>query len=330
MWDDAAASDRAAFAVSGEVVKTRGQPPAMRSYHALSWLEYELLQLGRYREAWDAIGEIAPVVKASGPLTLLSDLSSMRARYVIETGRWEVMARERNFGNVNELFAIGVSAARSGNGPLAEMARQGLADRAQSEQEGDLRPAIVIMERELAAVIDLVAGRREQAVAILRAASQGELQLPPPLGLPEPIKPAPELLGEVLLEAGQPRDARESFEQALGRNANRSSSVLGLARAAAAMGEKETARQHYRALLDSYGSADADLAVLKEARAALEPPSSSKFRLAAGLSIALAALLIAATLVARGRKGRAFGGRQLESPSSRAGQHSRGRGARGR
>jgi tetratricopeptide (TPR) repeat protein len=356
MWNDAAASDRAAFAVSGEVVTTRGLPLSMRSYHALSWLEYELLQLGRYGEAWDTIGEIAPVVKDTGLLPLLSDLSSMRARYVIETGRWDVMARERNFGNVNELFAIGVSAARSGNATSAEMARQGLADRARSEQEGDLRPAIVIMERELAALIDLVAGRREQTAAILRAASQSELQLPPPLGLPEPIKPAPEMLGEVLLELGQPRDARAAFEQALRRNPNRSLSVLGLARAAAALGDQDTARQHYGALLANYGSADADLAVLKEARAALEPRSTSGFRLltVAGLSIALAALLIAAALTMRRRKARpAFadatdgsgrssrqgsaaneGGassrRPLEPRSSRAGQHPRGRKVRGR
>ena len=32
--------------------RRKGLPPAMRSYHALSWLQYELLQLGRYREAW--------------------------------------------------------------------------------------------------------------------------------------------------------------------------------------------------------------------------------------------------------------------------------------
>jgi tetratricopeptide (TPR) repeat protein len=331
MWNDAAASDRAAFAVSGEVVKTRGLPLTMRSYHALSWLEYELLQLGRYSEAWDTIGEIAPVVKDTGLLPLLSDLSSMRARYVIETGRWEVMARERNFGNVNELFAIGVSAARSGNATSAEMARQGLADRAQSEQEGDLRPAIIIMERELAALIDLVAGRREQAVAILRAASQSELQLPPPLGLPEPIKPAPEMLGEVLLELGQPRDARVAFEQALRRNPNRSLSVLGLARAAAALGETETARQQYRALLANYGSADADVAGLKEARSALEAASITGFRLpVVGMSLAFAAVVIAAALAARRRKVWAFGGRQLEPRSSRAGQHPRGRKARGR
>ena len=46
-WADAEASDRAAFAASEAWVERRGLAPAMRSYHALAWRQYELLQLGR-------------------------------------------------------------------------------------------------------------------------------------------------------------------------------------------------------------------------------------------------------------------------------------------
>ncbi len=266
MWHEAASSDRTAFAASNAWVTRKRLGPALRNYHALAWLQYELLQLGRYREAWETIGEIEPVVKATGQLTLLSDLSSMRARYVIETRSWDLLAAERNFGNADELFAIGVSAARTDHAPLAEMARQGLAVRARDEREGDLRPAIAIMEREVAALIELAAGRRDQAVEILQTAVQSELQLPPPFGLPEPVKPAPELLGEVLLEVGRPREANGAFEQALRRNANRSLSVLGAARASAASGQTSAAGRHYRALLANFTGADADLPEVKEAR----------------------------------------------------------------
>jgi tetratricopeptide (TPR) repeat protein len=268
MWHDAASSDRAAFTASSQWVTRKGLGSAMRNYHALSWLQYELLQLGRYREAWDTLGELEPTVKAGGSLELLSNLSSMRARFVIETGRWDSIAGGRTFGNVDELFALGASAARRGDAGLAGMARQGLAERAQSEREGDLRPAIAIMEREVAALIELTAGRRDEAVGILRAAARSESALPAPFGLPSPIKPAPELLGEVLLEAGRPREAIDAFNQALQRNAGRSSCVLGLARAAAALGQTATARQHYAQLLASYDRADADLPALKEVRAA--------------------------------------------------------------
>lgn len=274
MWREAAVSDQAAYAASDAWVKVRGLPLAVRSYHALSWLQYELLQLGRHREARDTLAQIEPVVKASGELRLVSELASMRARYVIDTGRWDLLARERNFGNVNELFAIGISATRTGNAPAADLARQALAERARSEQEGDMRPVIAIMERQIAALIDLRAGRRDQAVEILRAAAQAEQQLPPPLGLPKPVKPTPELLGEVLIEIGRPREAMASFQQALRRNVNRTLSVLGLARAARASGDMTTARAQYGALLRNYAGADAGLPELNEARAAINgaPP----------------------------------------------------------
>jgi tetratricopeptide (TPR) repeat protein len=309
----------------------------MRNFHALTWLEYELLQLGRYRDASQTLDEIAPVATADGPSAqgthgphqpLLSDLSSMRARFVIETRRWSVLGRERNFGNVDELLAIGMSAASTNNPELADMARQALAQRAQSEQEGDLRPAIAIMEREVAALIARAGGRGSEAIAILEAATRAELALPAPLGLPSPAKPAPELLGEMLLETGRAREAQQSFEQALGRNANRSLSVLGLARAAAALGDGTTARRHYEQLLANYGRADADVPELVEARTNLEQahaPSPTPTRRAITMvSIALAmSTLFAITVlwmrrkaVARRRIARKTDSRKTDSPSN--------------
>ena len=275
LWADAEASDRAAFAASEAWVARKGLPPAMRSYHALAWRQYELLQLGRYREAGALLDELAPVVKATGDLPLLSDLSSMRARQVVETARWSVMASERNFGNAVELCAIGISAARSGNASLAELARQGLASRATSPQEGDLRPAIAIMEREVAALIALAANRSAEAVGILQAATRDERRLPPPLGLPIPVVPAPEMLGEVLLQVGRPAEAVDAFSQALARNANRTRSVLGLARAAAALGQAQVARERYQQVLVNYAQADAGLAEVVEARAALSTTAAA-------------------------------------------------------
>jgi tetratricopeptide (TPR) repeat protein len=241
----------------------------MRNYHALAWLQYELLQLGRYWEASALIQDLKWVADANGPTTLLSDWSSMRGRFVIETRRWNDLAGADNFGNVDDLFAIGMSTARTGALDRAERVRQVLAQRATAEQEGDLRPAIAIMERELAALIALGAGRRDDAIAILQKAADDEIRLPAPLGLPQPVKPAPELLGEVLLEAGRAADAQKAFERALRRNANRSLSVVGLARASAAQGQAAAARKHYRQLLANFDRADGELTELKEARDAV-------------------------------------------------------------
>jgi len=282
LWHDAEASDLAAYEASVARARRRGLDAADRNYHALTWHQYELLQLGRYGEAKDSIGAVeaairevaasvgrGPALDDTGHQPLQSDRSSMRARYVIETRQWKLMANERNFGNVDELLAIGLSAARSNNLDLAEHARTALAERTRAEQEGDLRPAIAIMEREVAAQMAAARGGRTEAIAILEAAARDENALPAPLGLPTPAKPAPELLGEMLLEAGRPQDAREAFEHALRRHANRSLSVLGLARAATALGDVSAARRLYSELLARFDRADAELPELAEARNAI-------------------------------------------------------------
>jgi tetratricopeptide (TPR) repeat protein len=235
LWEEAAASDAAAYKASTAWVERTHRPQTLRNYHALAWLEYELLQLGRHREARATLDEIEPIVKSTGDLNLLSDLSSMRARFVVETASWTLLASADNFGNVNELFALGMSAARAGSAARAERARQLLAQKQHDEREGDLRPAIAIMERELAAVIAFAAGRRDEAIATMRGAADAERELPPPLGLPVPIKPAPELLGEMLVDAGRAGEAVEAFREALARYPNRAASVSGLARANASL-----------------------------------------------------------------------------------------------
>ena len=308
-WKEAAASDAAAFAASDRWVKRKSLPLAARSYHALSWLQYELLQLGRYREARAALDEIEPVVRSdSRQLGLLSDLSSMRARYVVETESWATMARQDTFGNADELFAIAMSAAHTGRGDVAERARQALGAKAQDPREGDLRPAIAIMEREVAAAIAFAGGRRDEALAIARAAADDEARLPAPLGLPEPIKPAPELLGELLIEAGRAADANPFFDAALRRNPKRSRSLAGRARAKAAAGDAVRARALYDELLVNLASADAGIPLLTEARGTTVTPVAREtpawmglFASPGGLMIvALAgAMLIAAGVIIR-------------------------------
>jgi predicted Zn-dependent protease len=61
-----------------------------------------------------------------------------------------------------------------------------------------------------------------------------ELALSAPSGPPDPIKPAPEFYGEILLETGRTADAIAALELSLQRTPNRTPSVKALARAKAA------------------------------------------------------------------------------------------------
>jgi tetratricopeptide (TPR) repeat protein len=268
MWDEAAASDEASFRASEAWVKRKGLPIGMRDYHSLSWLLYESLQQGRFQKAREALDLIRPAVEATGASNLKAILSDMRARNVVETRSFEELAAARDFGTTGELFAIGKSAARRGDPKAAELARAELSRRAGATGSGGSprRLDVAVMEKELAALMAVGAGRGEDAVARMQEAVALERELPPPLGPPQPIKPASELFGEILLELRRPREAAAQFERALKRWPNRSLSLLGLARASAALGDPGSARRHYRRLLANWRSADPTLPELKEAR----------------------------------------------------------------
>jgi tetratricopeptide (TPR) repeat protein len=76
-------------------------------------------------------------------------------------------------------------------------------------------------------------------------------------GPPVPVKPPHELAGELLLQLGQPKEARTYFERALQLAPRRTESLLGLAQAAAAAGDEAAARAAYTQLMEIWHSADA-------------------------------------------------------------------------
>jgi tetratricopeptide (TPR) repeat protein len=271
MWDEAAASDEASFRASSAWVERKGLPIGMRDHHSLSWLLYESLQQGRWQKARETLDLIQPAVEATGAARLKAIRSDMRARYVVETRAFQELASASAFDTTGELFAIGMSAARRGDAKVAELARAELARRAgpgpgPSGGTGRRQLDVAVMEKELAALLAMAGGRGEEAVARMQEAVDLEKALPPPLGLPRPIKPASELAGEILLELGRPREAAVAFERALERWPNRSLALLGLARASAALGDRESAQRHYRRFLANWRNADPGLPELTEAR----------------------------------------------------------------
>jgi uncharacterized protein HemY len=62
---------------------------------------------------------------------------------------------------------------------------------------------------------------------------------------PGPIAPARELLGELLLEVGQPAAALREFEKGMEREPGRLRSLYGAASAAERAGDKTRARSYY-------------------------------------------------------------------------------------
>jgi tetratricopeptide (TPR) repeat protein len=288
-WHEAAATDRASWNASVAWVDRGKRSVVQRDFHSLSWLQYELTQLGQFAEAvrvaaevdkalavataTDAIGGYhyadSVIGRGSGPLALRNDKGSMRARYIVESERWAEMRGQNSFDNLDELFVVGVSALRLQDAPRAQAVRGELQKASTPEMDAGLREQATILLLELEAIAAVVDGLPGVAFSKMDEAVRLQDRMPKPIGRPFPVKGADELYGELLLEVGRAKEAVGWFERTLVRTPNRSRAVLGLARATGKAGDAATSQKMYAQFLENWKAADAGLPELAEARVAL-------------------------------------------------------------
>ena len=109
-------------------------------------------------------------------------------------------------------------------------------------------------------------GRNDEALQLLRAAADREDSTEKNTVTPGPLKPARELLGEVLLELGRPAPALAEFEATMRKEPNRLRGLYGAARAAEATGDAGKAREYYAKLAALGESADPAQAEIETAK----------------------------------------------------------------
>ena len=290
IWEDVASSNKTAYEAAVALIKRRHLPEGREDFHTLSWLAYAHEMLGRYDAAKECL-ELARAAaeRNSGNPRVRSGYLSMKARYIIESQRWEkipVTAASQSASdagahagmpgmdhggsaNADELLAAGIGAAKLGDLSTAERARAELSamhERAAAGPTAYRAKPMAIMEREVAAHIALANKQPDEALRVMKEAADLELTLDRPSGPPEPIKPATELFGEMLLELNRPKEAVAQFEQSLLRIPKRTPSLFGLARAAAQAGDRATAQRRYSELVKIWAAAGPGFAPLAEAQ----------------------------------------------------------------
>lgn len=288
-WDEAAVTDKASWDASVQWAARRRLPVSARDFHSLTWLHYEWTQLGRFREAAGALAQVdeamrgvkagdtvgghhyadSAIGRGSGLEVLRLARGSMRARYVLESERWREMQGQGGFDGIDELFALGMSAAMLKDRARVEAAIEELRKASAPGQPAELREQAEIMHHEMQAIHLFAQGRHADAFLQMDRATTLQARMPKPIGRPYPVKGADELYGELLLEGGRAQAAIEWFEKTLRRTPNRSRAVLGLARAKAAAGDAAGSRQAYQQFLQNWKSADPNLPEVKEARTAV-------------------------------------------------------------
>ena len=290
MWDEAAASDEAAFQTSIDLARAKGLSSTQYDFHALSWLHYEYLQQGRFEKARSAMREVeralaqpaAPVSpglpaphahveseigRGYGAFSLKGELASMRARLVVESGAWEEMKGRTTFDNVDELLALGLAAVKLGDEAHAEAAFDELQRARGAAPDADNRQLAQIMSAEVAGLLQLARGQKEEALKTLQLGARMEAQRPRPIARPYPVKPAVELYAEALLTSGDAAGAVAEFQASLARTPRRAASLIGLARAAQAAGQRQLAAKTAREFIAMWHAADTGRQEVADARA---------------------------------------------------------------
>lgn len=243
--------------------------------HYTAWLGYGYLQQGRYEVALRHL----ELMRRNAELAARGRavLAQMRAEYVVNTERWDCaclgwnidLSGVRSRDEAVDAFVLGRSALQRGERAGAERAVAELVDlngHRAPPGPGHQRDAVPdILQKELQALLRQTDGAAGDALRLAREATALEDRMPVEYGPPADVKPAHEMLGEMLLQAGRAAEAQREFARSLQVAPGRALSLLGLGRAAAAAGDQVTAARAHTELRAIWHGADEGLLRLADA-----------------------------------------------------------------
>jgi hypothetical protein len=261
-WRESIDSNVAAAAAA----KREGQ--TAEELHASDYLTYAYLQTGQdaaARRALDSLPEIASrfdpkvvIGGAGGPSAGYFAMAAIPARCALELRQWkqatQLTPRETPFPYTEAMtwFARGLGAARLGQLPTAHesaAALKQIRERLLKANEHYWAGQVEIQEVEVGAWTALAESKKEDALQQMKSAAELEDGTEKSAVTPGPLAPARELLGEMLLQMGEPAKALEEFEATLKREPGRFHAIYGAAHAAELSGNREASERHFRELL---------------------------------------------------------------------------------
>lgn len=258
--------------------------------HAHDYEVYAYLQTAQDAAAkriLDAVPAIAgrfdptlPGSAASGSAGLFA-IAAIPARYALERGAWrdgaalEVRATTSPQVDAITWFARAVGAARSKDALLAAEAPKAveqlnrLSERLATSGEAYWAEQVAIQRLGASAWLALAQGKSADALSLMREAAAREDKTEKSAVTPGPLAPAREMLGEMLLELKQPREALDEFKKTMAKEPGRFRALAGAAAAATALKDTAAARGYDEQLVKMCERADtpgrAELAAARQA-----------------------------------------------------------------
>jgi tetratricopeptide (TPR) repeat protein len=252
-WQESVASNER----SATVAKAENEPNDR--LHAMDYMAYAYLQLARDADTQRVANEALQVSGFNSQLrTGPYALAAIPARFAVERSAWREAAQLQPantkfpFTAAMTYFARAVGAARSGDAVAAERDVAELARIAEALKEAkDNYWALEVEVQRLgaAAWAAYAKGNRADGLRLMRAAADLEATSEKAAVSPGRLLPARELLGDMLLESGQPAEAIAEYEASLVRDPRRFRTLFGAGQAAARLGNRDKAGFYYDQLL---------------------------------------------------------------------------------
>ncbi len=267
-WNDVVNSNIASWNASVKRMQAKDLGKDARSYHALNWLQYGLLQRGEVEQATDILQRMLEYTKEDEGKRARSYLLLMKGGHLVETNDWgsEFADIAINVSDLNVLnkaeyaFIEGMKAyhkkdaaalqlviedmqtARQtaasivGDAGFAMCSAGGFAGRPPSQQDVDMAH---ILEMELKAYRADLAGKTTLANEWFEKGTALEETLSYSFGPPDVLKPVHEAYGEYLLKQKEATKALTVFDKALEINPRRLHSLKGKQQALKMLGDAE-------------------------------------------------------------------------------------------
>jgi len=251
MWNESVASNQAARRAAQE------QGDVGEELHAMDYLTYAYLQLGRYEDAAAVVADLQKMQLQVANFKIGYAATAMPARLAIERGRWQEATALKPAGSAPpEVSAVAVWARGIGAAKLGKLQTATVELGKLREAESKLRAAesnywadqVSIQASEVEAWIAAAKGDRAGAMKLMTKVADFEDSMEKLPLTPGPIVPAREQLGELLLGMKQPGDALQQFEAELQQSPGRRNALIG-AKTAAQVSKNQEKILHYDAEL---------------------------------------------------------------------------------
>ena len=287
-WDKVVKSNKSSWEATEAWVKKKNKSLEDRDYHSRWWLQYGLLQQGKYKEGLELLEQMNRDARYSKSERLRFHLAMMRGHFLVESGKWlssdvpliQIPTKGLSVSTKNMCFYVdAMKALEQRDFPkvewfLNQMTDQRMVEQNRKQSFNDFRTCGTVpivrssgleqeltlaecMEWELKALMALKTNKYDVAIDHIKKAVDLEDKTSYEPGPSVVLKPSHEIYGEILLASGNSQEAIKQFDLALQRAPNRSLSLLGKYKALQNLGETQKAQDIKDILIKNWKDADA-------------------------------------------------------------------------